>query len=162
MHYKIRENLYLSAIPKNTEEISIYSHILNVSTNYNPPYNVGINQKYLHIPLMDIDDISPYLENLIDFIENAVKKGKILVHCIMGLNRSPSCIIAYLSSSEKRNPTDCLLEMKSINPAIEVFYIDQICQFLGYEYKAIQDPLLTFHQRLKVRINQNSMSENSE
>lgn len=54
MHFQIRKNLYLSAFPKNNDEIVDYTHILSATTNFCPLYSTKLHQKYLQIPLVDI------------------------------------------------------------------------------------------------------------
>lgn len=44
------------------------------------------------------DKITPFLDDAVDFIKEAMdqKDGKILVHCFAGMSRSACCVIAYL------------------------------------------------------------------
>jgi len=61
--------------------------------------NLPKHIKYYHIKLVDTPqtDIIPFLEKALDFIELARKnKKKILIHCKLGISRSPSILIAYL------------------------------------------------------------------
>ena len=61
--------------------------------------NLPKHIKYCHIKLVDTPqtDIIPFLEKAVDFIELARKnKKKILIHCKLGISRSPSILIAYL------------------------------------------------------------------
>ena len=55
--------------------------------------------KYLkyEIPDNGTDDIIPYLREAFEFIENAKNaNGKVLIHCIKGISRSPAIAIGYL------------------------------------------------------------------
>jgi hypothetical protein len=56
--------------------------------------------EYLRIPVDDEynEDISKYFPQVIEFINNAKGKGSILVHCYMGISRSPSFVAVYLMS----------------------------------------------------------------
>jgi protein-tyrosine phosphatase len=61
--------------------------------------NLPKHIKYCHIKLEDTPqtNIIPFLEKALDFIELARKnKKKILIHCKLGISRSPSILIAYL------------------------------------------------------------------
>ena len=61
--------------------------------------NLPKHIKYCHIKLMDTPqtEIIQFLEKALDFIELARKnKKKVLIHCKLGISRSPSILIAYL------------------------------------------------------------------
>ncbi|XP_074532295.1 dual specificity protein phosphatase 13A-like isoform X1 [Halichoeres trimaculatus] len=55
---------------------------------------------YYGIPAEDSDhfDLSQYIKPAADFIHKALKNkdGKVLVHCIMGVSRSATLVLAYL------------------------------------------------------------------
>lgn len=74
------------------------------NTNYSTD-SIEINDNFLHYPLEDNSDyrISLFSKNnvniiyVIDWMYNKISMGKnILVHCDMGLTRSPSVVCAYL------------------------------------------------------------------
>lgn len=72
------------------------THILNAAAQADSPYR---NQfTYLVIPLQDTDeeDLSPYFEQAIQFIDTALTNGKVLVHCMSGMSRSASLVIAWM------------------------------------------------------------------
>ena len=55
--------------------------------------------EYLHLELDDLpkSSIVPYLNLVTDFIHSALQSDNtVLVHCAMGISRSPSIVIAYL------------------------------------------------------------------
>ena len=62
------------------------------------------NIKQLRIPADDEDHcdiINLYLDECIEFIHECKQKnGRILVHCMMGMNRSATMVIAYLMFAE--------------------------------------------------------------
>ena len=54
---------------------------------------------YCNIPIYDHKEaqIKVHFEKALDFINTAVKNNTgVLVHCIAGVSRSSSCVIAYL------------------------------------------------------------------
>ena len=62
------------------------------------PYQKPANCEQLIISIQDTPNakITPYLDRAADFINTAMGKGKVLVHCYAGVSRSASCVIAYL------------------------------------------------------------------
>ncbi|XP_054277743.1 dual specificity protein phosphatase 3 isoform X2 [Macrosteles quadrilineatus] len=59
--------------------------------------------KYLGFSIMDlpVSNISQHFFEVADFIEQAIKEGgKVLVHCLMGMSRSSTCVLAYLMIKE--------------------------------------------------------------
>lgn len=76
------------------------SHILCVKSS--PLFTHG--RKYLHVPLANSgeSDLLEALPLCIDFIEDAkAHGGTVLLHCAMGMNRSPAIAAGYLIRSEK-------------------------------------------------------------
>jgi hypothetical protein len=84
----------------NIEDIIYFriTYILNCASEVYDK-NLPKHIKYCHINLEDTSktDIFPFLEKALDFIESARKnKKKILIHCKLGISRSPTILIAYL------------------------------------------------------------------
>ncbi|XP_051155474.1 dual specificity protein phosphatase 3-like [Leptopilina boulardi] len=62
-------------------------------------YYIDTPIKYLGLPILDVpsQDISQYFQTAADFIEDALKSGgKIYVHCLVGVSRSATCVLAFL------------------------------------------------------------------
>lgn len=71
--------------------------------------------KYLGLPLMDlpVTDISCHFYEVSDFIHDALRSGgKVLVHCLMGLSRSSTCVLAYLMIKEGMSAADALRRVR--------------------------------------------------
>lgn len=80
-----------------------------VSTNANYYRNVGI--KYLGIPGHDRPswNISVYFEEAARFIDDAIRGGgRVLVHCVVGISRSATIVIAYLMICKRMNAAEAL------------------------------------------------------
>ena len=96
----ILQSLFLSGINSATDkkmlkELGI-THIVDIQ-NYT--FSKIDNIKYLRVPIYDSpdEDIIDKINEVNTFIDNAIKsKGKVLVHCQMGISRSSSFIISYL------------------------------------------------------------------
>ncbi|KAF4626834.1 hypothetical protein G7Y89_g11320 [Cudoniella acicularis] len=178
LRHEIIPDLYLSRFPD--EMPPEITHILNLSPYAHPPASIA-NLKSLHIStLADIDDITPHIPAILEFIEAALspapdakssnsmdgntlteeevekkeeKRNKLLVHCAIGINRSPSAVIAYLCSVHKINSARALKIVKHKKPDIRPskLFLAQIDRFFRREGEAGQDPMVGFHERLKRR-----------
>jgi protein-tyrosine phosphatase len=83
------------------------THIINV-TKHLPFYHENskrIKIEYLRVSVNDDfdEDIEKYFDETNKFIDKVKQKnGKVLVHCQMGISRSPTIVIAYLMKKEKK------------------------------------------------------------
>lgn len=82
------------------------THLLNAAegkqygfANTDRSYYKDTRLKYIGLPLADLSttDISKYFDIAADFIEDGVTSGgKVFVHCMVGVSRSATCVLAYL------------------------------------------------------------------
>merc|ERR1711862_115235 len=79
----------------------------------------GIN--VLHIDVMDSGDnnIQKHFESSFKFIESALKKGNVLVHCLVGISRSATLVIAYLMKKRKKGWVEMWDYVKKRRPYCE-------------------------------------------
>ncbi|XP_043279578.1 dual specificity protein phosphatase 3-like isoform X2 [Venturia canescens] len=94
------------------------THVLNAAegnrfgcVNTNEHFYRGTNIKYCGLQLTDLPstDISKYFYTAAAFIEDALKNGgRVLVHCVMGISRSATCVIAYLMIKKHMMAADAI------------------------------------------------------
>jgi protein-tyrosine phosphatase len=71
------------------------THILNCASEVACVFPGGF--RYLHLDLSDPDPaFADYIPEICRFIRAGRRAGAVLVHCRMGLSRSPAAILAYL------------------------------------------------------------------
>ena len=74
------------------------THILSLTTYFPKTDNIkNLKIKHLHIKAEDSEnfDLFPFFEKCSFFIDENLKKGNVLVHCLGGVSRSVSIVIAY-------------------------------------------------------------------
>ncbi|KUJ19199.1 putative dual specificity protein phosphatase 16 [Mollisia scopiformis] len=128
---------------------------------------------YLHIALDDIDDMKRHIQELVAFIDSAIKGGGIvLVHCALGLNRSAAAILSYLCSQKPITSLEALeylkerkpdvrqvlllcfmgIDLLTLNERPSALFLQQINQYYGRKEKnEAEDPMARFHRRLQER-----------
>lgn len=126
--YKVHDNLYIGAYwPRlnfeKFKEIGITAIVNLMEENFYDPTRLGFVYFYKGFP----DDWYPphsYIEEILSFIDQHIKDGKVLVHCAMGISRSGGIIVAWIL---KENPTwgwndamDYINKSRLIFPAVEI------------------------------------------
>lgn len=99
---KINDSLYVGnwADARNASQLLKLkiSHVVCVASELKCPYPQEF--KYLHIKAEDATgfQIYPYFDEAADFIQKAIQKegGRVFIHCMWGISRSPTIAIAYL------------------------------------------------------------------
>jgi len=107
------------------------THILNTAKQAENRHEDKF--KYLKISLIDSDeeDLSPHFEKAIAFIDEALKTGKILVHCMSGMSRSASMVGAWLMKRHGMTFERALEEMQEKRPIVDPNegFRDQLAQY---------------------------------
>jgi protein-tyrosine phosphatase len=157
--FEILPNLYLSCFPNEISED--ITHVLNMCTTPHPPDNT---RTYLHIPLNDIDDITPHIPSILSFISSSLTSpseggNKVLVHCAFGINRSVAAVVAYVCHVQGVRWSQALrlVRQKKGDVRPSALFMKQIDVFFrrngkeGREGEEEEDLLMGFHRRLEER-----------
>ncbi|XP_078620911.1 uncharacterized protein LOC144887522 isoform X2 [Branchiostoma floridae x Branchiostoma japonicum] len=117
-------NIYIGDQKNAEDEYGIakggITHVLNAahsSDKYKrvlyPYMQMGVT--YCGIPAMDNEqfDLSRYFKEGADFIDTAVKAGKVLVHCAVGFSRSPTLVVAYLMLYHRMSAQEALRTIRA-------------------------------------------------
>jgi protein-tyrosine phosphatase len=75
---------------------------------------------YKHVPLLDQGhtDLLQALPGCLAFIDQARAKGRVLVHCLLGISRSGSVCIAYLMQTNGKGFLPTWREAKQLRSVI--------------------------------------------
>ena len=119
----------------NNEEIKALGikYILNCAKEMKPR-NLPNYIKYCHLNLTDSpsSDITKYFEQAFAFIELArIKKQKILIHCKLGISRSPAILVGYFIKYMGYSTKSSLEFIKSKRSQIHPNsgFISQLCSY---------------------------------
>ncbi|KAJ0399258.1 hypothetical protein ATCC90586_010094 [Pythium insidiosum] len=97
------------------------THIINCAATVAPSHYPD-DFIYYNIRLRDhsSQDIGRYFYNVFDFIEKARRRGgKIFVHCVKGISRSPTMAIAYLMWFKRIDVNKALELVRQARPVVD-------------------------------------------
>lgn len=108
------------------------THVLNVAEEVYTHLACGSPRKYKKVCLTDIDDIIPVLPSCMDFIEDGLANGEVMVHCKHGLNRSAAVVVAYICKVTGKTPFRVRDEIRLIRPQIfpAIWFLNEIQTWL--------------------------------
>ncbi|CAK80396.1 unnamed protein product (macronuclear) [Paramecium tetraurelia] len=131
--YQMRESTSLILEPTNNSGALLLGNITSLTKYKQNQVKAAISiceySKFEDIQLdnhliINIDDsedenIMQYFEQTNKFIEDNLKKGNVLVHCMAGISRSASIVIAYIMWSQKKSYKD---SYKYVDEMREIIY----------------------------------------
>lgn len=110
------------------------THCLSVLYGMDPIYPKDF--EYMMVPVLDVDleSIYDYFLPGMKFIEKALEKGKIFVHCRQGKSRSGSFVICWMMYKHNMTFKEALKYVKSKRPLVlpNMGFINQILKFEAY------------------------------
>lgn len=113
-----------------SEELKVTA-VVNLRGEYQDVFGPPMPQAYLWLPVTDHTD--PSIEQLltaVQFIDRAVQSGqKVLVHCKMGIGRSPTVAAAYLvwtglSVSDAIQKVESAAKISIVKPVVSRFVLN--------------------------------------
>lgn len=120
----IEEGLYLGSLEAARCEVDLrkegITHIIGILDSFRNYSKIeGIT--YLLIPLADSwnSDITQHFAEAFSFITSALRSGKVLVHCAMGVSRSATIVTSYIMVKYSL----------SLRPAIEIVRKGRPCAY---------------------------------
>ncbi|KAJ4834374.1 Dual specificity protein phosphatase 1 [Turnera subulata] len=117
---KIEEGLYLGSIGaannKNLLKRMNVTHILTVASSLPPSYPNDFVYKVIAVADREETNLKQYFDECCNFIDEAKRRGGVLVHCFVGRSRSVTIIVAYLMKTHGMTLTQALAHVKSKRP----------------------------------------------
>ncbi len=93
--------------------------------------DLAIEQKI--VPCEDDADFNIFvmLDNVADFIQESIRKGNVFIHCMGGVSRSPTCLIAFYIKYRQMKVVDALKLIQSKRKCVcpNKGFMDQLSQF---------------------------------
>lgn len=104
---------------KRLKELGI-THILCTILGVDPIYPQDFEYKNVHLRDNERQNVMPYLDQCAEYIEAALENdGKVFVHCMCGISRSSTMVIAYLISRKARAYNQAIDEVKEKRAVIQ-------------------------------------------
>eukprot|EP00884_Botryococcus_braunii_P009218 jgi/Botrbrau1/18298/Bobra.0179s0028.2 len=93
------------------------THVINASPVVPCFHRTRLKYKVVEVYDDEDDDISQFFAQSNKFIDKALRKGGVLVHCYAGQSRSPTLVIAYLIARRNVPYEEALHMVKLARPA---------------------------------------------
>lgn len=148
----IPDRLYLADMYTATDNATLerlgITHVVSVVTQTWHRYPAPIRHLYLPIDDLPTSNLIGYLTSSVAWIKSAFDEdehAKVMVHCVWGMSRSASIVIAYLMTVGRISLVDALALVKSKRPVVRPNH-GFFRQLLAYEIK-LRQARLGLHRR---------------
>jgi len=115
---KVIDNLYIGDVfaSQNNEGMHTHliTHILTVAKDIPPLFPTEFTYLCVEVSDHDSQDLLAYFDKCNEFIEKGRKVGGVLVHCVAGVSRSATVVIAYLMKSMKISLPEAIKILTSV------------------------------------------------
>jgi len=132
---QILPNLYIGNLrsAKNKKQLKTVgiTHIL-VASPVEPEFPKQFNYKCINVDDSDDADLAQHLQGCFEYIDTAISSGGIvLIHCLVGISRSPSIAIAYLMFKDHLSYEEAADFVKKKQPLMEpnMGFVRQLKEF---------------------------------
>eukprot|EP01012_Entosiphon_sulcatum_P011598 TRINITY_DN1709_c0_g1_i1.p3 TRINITY_DN1709_c0_g1~~TRINITY_DN1709_c0_g1_i1.p3 ORF type:complete len:192 (-),score=46.81 TRINITY_DN1709_c0_g1_i1:60-635(-) len=119
---RVRPGLYIGsqrgALKRDALKALGVTHVLTMN-NWPPPFPEDFVYEVKDTEDEDRGQLLLTLERNLGFIEEGIRAGGVLVHCLRGVNRSGTMLVAYLMHSEGLPLATALQEARKARPVIE-------------------------------------------
>ena len=119
---KIAEKLYLGNLQAAQDLKALkragITHVLTVASGIKPFFPDEFTYKVIAIADQSSSALIRHLPSAIQFIQEGISKGGVLVHCHAGVSRSASCVIAFLMKTQGMSFDDAFKFASARRPII--------------------------------------------
>eukprot|EP00475_Leptophrys_vorax_P017342 TRINITY_DN24005_c0_g1_i2.p1 TRINITY_DN24005_c0_g1~~TRINITY_DN24005_c0_g1_i2.p1 ORF type:complete len:268 (+),score=7.45 TRINITY_DN24005_c0_g1_i2:344-1147(+) len=127
-------NVYSASDRELLDKLGIKS-IISIASNLGPP-KFPESYKYTEISILDCSDVNirTHFDRCFTAIDEGIKAGGVLVHCVAGMSRSATIVIAYLMKKKGLSLRESFAHVKKCRPIAQPNYgfMRQLEQFEAY------------------------------
>ncbi|XP_077986229.1 dual specificity protein phosphatase 12-like [Glandiceps talaboti] len=161
--HQIRPGLYLGCRDDayNFEALKAanISHILTIECEPLEIQRNDFKYKFVCVPDQAKSDLLSHFPECLEFVDEGVRKGGVLVHCMMGASRGGSIVIAYLMQREYTTLEETLMQVKRIRPRVGFMGVSRsttiIVAYLMKKDKKCVDETLDLVKKVKHTVGPN-------
>jgi len=119
---KILDRLYLGSYEsaKNRQALDErkISHILTVGSSLSPAFENAFVYKIVKIADIESENLGEHFLDMMNFIEEGMKSGGVLVHCAAGVSRSGATVVGFIMKTKKITYQEALEFVRKRRPVV--------------------------------------------